>query len=51
MTMILSVLILKNFGKFTGKSVAESLKKVAGRKSAIILKEILWLRCFPCNFG
>ena len=25
MTMILSVLILQNFGKFTGKSVAESL--------------------------
>ena len=39
--------ILKNFGKFTGKYLRQSLffNKVAG------LRRRLWHRCFPMNFA
>ena len=39
--------VLRNFGKFTGKYLCQSLffNKVAG------LKKRLWHRCFPVNFA
>ena len=44
--------VLKNFTKFTGKQLCQSLffNKVAGLKPAILLKKRLWNRCFPVNF-
>ena len=43
--------ILKNFAKFTGKHLCQSLffDKVAGRPTTL-LKKKLWRRCFPVNF-
>ena len=43
--------VLKNFPKFTGKHLCQSLffDKVAG--PATLLKKKLWHRCFPVNFG
>ena len=43
---------LKNFPKFTGKHLFQSLffKKVAGLP-AILLERRLWYRCFPVNFA
>ena len=43
--------VLKNFIKFTGKHLRQSLffKKVAGR-STTLLKNRLWHRCFSVNF-
>ena len=43
---------LKNFAKFTGKYLCQSLffNKVAGLKPATFLKERLWHRYFPVNF-
>ena len=43
---------LRNFGKFTGKHLCQSLffNKVAGLRSATLLKKRLWHRCFPVNF-
>ena len=43
---------LRNFKKFTGKQLCQSLffNKVAGLKPAILLKKRLWDRCFPVNF-
>ena len=43
--------VLKNFIKFTGKHLCQSLffKKVAGRP-ATLLKNRLWHRCFSVNF-
>ena len=43
--------VLKNFTKFTGKHLCQSLffNKVAGRP-ATLLKKRLWHRCFPVNF-
>ena len=40
--------VLRNFGKFTGKHLCQSLffNKVAG----LLLKKRLWHRCFPVNF-
>ena len=41
--------VLKNFAKFTGKHLCQSLffNKVAGLR----LQKELWHRCFPVNFG
>ena len=43
--------VLRNFTKFTGKYLCQSLffNKVAGL-SATLLKKRLWHRCFPVNF-
>ena len=45
--------VLKNFAKFTGKHLCQSLSfnKVAGLRSATLLKKRLWRRCFPVNFA
>ena len=45
--------VLRNFAKFTGKSLCQSLflNKVAGLRPAILLKKSLWHRCFPVNFA
>ena len=45
--------VLRNFVKFTEKHLCQSLffNKVAGLKSAPLLKKRLWHRCFPVNFG
>ena len=44
--------VLRNFGKFTGKHLCQSLfvNKVVGRP-ATLLKKRLWHRCFPMNFA
>ena len=44
--------VLKNFTKFTGKHLCQSLffNKVAGLRPAALLKKRLWHRCFPVNF-
>ena len=44
--------VLRNFTKFTGKHLYESLffKKVAGLRHRTLLKKRLWHRCFPVNF-
>ena len=44
---------LKNFTKFTGKHLCQSLffNKVAGLRSATLLKKRLWHRYFPVNFA
>ena len=44
--------VLKNFAKFRGKHLCQSLffNKVAGLKPATLLKKRLWHRCFPVNF-
>ena len=44
--------VLKNFVKFTGKHLCQSLllNKVAGLYPATLLKERLWHRCFRVNF-
>ena len=45
--------VLKNFAKFTGKHLRQSLffNKVTGLRPATLLKKILWHRCFPVNFA
>ena len=45
--------LLKNFAKSTGKSPVLSIffNKVAGLRSATLLKKKLWHRCFPVNFA
>ena len=44
--------VLKNFTKFTGKQLCQSLffNKVVGLRPATLLKKRLWDRCFPMNF-
>ena len=44
---------LRNFAKFTGKHLCQSLffNKVADLRSATLLKKRLWHRCFPVNFA
>ena len=44
--------VLRNFAKFTGKRLCQSLFfiKVAGRP-ATLLKKRLWHSCFPVNFA
>ena len=43
----------RNFAKFTGKHLCQTLffDKVAGLRSATLLKMRLWHRCFPVNFA
>ena len=45
--------VLRNFIKFRGKHLCQSLffNKVAGLRSATLLKKRLWHRCFPVNFA
>ena len=44
--------VLKNFPKSTGKCLCQSLlNKVAGLRSATLLKKRLWHRCFLMNFA
>ena len=45
--------VLRNFTKFTGKHLCQSLffNKVAGLRPATLLKLRLWHRCFPVNFA
>ena len=45
--------VLKNFTKFTGKHLCQSLffNKVAGLMPATLLRKRLWQRCFPVNFA
>ena len=44
--------VLRNFAKFTGKRLCQSLffNKVAGLRSATLLKKRFRHRCFPVNF-
>ena len=45
--------VLRNFAKFTGKHLCQSFffNKVAGLRSATLLKKRLLYRCFPVNFA
>ena len=45
--------VLRNFTKFTVKHLCQSLffNKVAGLRSATLLKKSLWHRRFPVNFA
>ena len=45
--------VLKNFAKFTGKHLCQSLffNKVADLRPATLLKKRLWHRCFPVDFA
>ena len=45
--------VLRNFAKFTGKHLCQSLffNTVTGLSPAILLKKRLWQRCFPVNFA
>ena len=45
--------ILRNFAKFTGKHLCQSLflNKVARLRPATLSKKKLWHRCFPVNFA
>ena len=45
--------LLRNFAKFTGKQLCQILffNKVAGLRSATLLKKRLWHWCFPANFA
>ena len=44
---------LRNFGKFTGKHLCQSLffNKVTSLRPTTLLKKRLWHRCFPVNFA
>ena len=44
--------VLRNLTKLTGKQMCQSLfvNKVAGLKSAVLLKKRLWHKYFPVNF-
>ena len=45
--------VFRNFAKFTGKHLYQSLffNKVVGLRPATLLKKRLWYRCFPVNFA
>ena len=45
--------VLRNFTKFTGKHLCQSLffNKIAGLSPAALLRKRLWHRCFPVNFA
>ena len=45
--------VLRNFEKFTGKHLHQSLifNKIAGLRSATLLKKRLWHRRFPVSFA
>ena len=44
--------VLRNFEKFTGKHLCQSFlfNKVAGLRTATLLKKRFWYRCFTVNF-
>ena len=44
--------VLRNFTKFTGKRLCQSLffNKVAGLRPSTLFKKRVWHRCFPVNF-
>ena len=44
--------VLRKIAKLTGKHLCQSLilNKVAGLRTATLLKKRLWFRCFPVNF-
>ena len=50
--MFFKIGVLKNFAKFTGKPLCQSLpfNKFAVLRSAILLKKTPWHSCFPVNF-
>ena len=45
--------VLRNFAKFTGKHLCQSLllNKVTGLRPATLLKKRFWHTCFPMNFA
>ena len=45
--------VLRNFAKFTGKDLCQSLffNKATDLRSATLLKKKFWRRCFPVNFA
>ena len=43
--------VLRNFAKFTGKHLRQSLFFNKAARHATLLKKRLWHRCFPVNFG
>ena len=45
--------VLKNFAKFTGKHLCQSLffNKIAGLRPVALLRKRLWHKCFPVNFA
>ena len=45
--------VLRNFAQFTGRHLCQSLifNRVAGLRSAILLKKKLWHKCFPVKFA
>ena len=45
--------VLRNFAKFTGKHLCQSLffNKVSGSGPATLFKKRLWYMCFPVNFA
>ena len=51
--MFCTIGVLRNFAKFTGKDLCQSLffRKVTGLRSATLLKKRLWHRSFPVNFA
>ena len=51
-SVLLKKVVLRNFEKFTGKRLCQSLffSKVAGLRPATLLKKRLWHRCFPAKF-
>ena len=48
----IEIVVLKNFTKFTGKQLCQSLffNNVADLRPAILLKRRFWHRCFPVSF-
>ena len=48
----IEIVVLKNFTKFTGKQLCQSLffNNVADLRPAILLKRRFWHRCFPMSF-
>ena len=50
---LIKIGILKNFAKFTGKQLCQSLffNKIAGLRPTTLLKKRTWHRCFPVNFA
>ena len=49
----LQKVVLKNFEKFTGKHLCQSLlfNKVVGLKPVTLFKKRLWHKCFTVNFA
>ena len=47
------IIVLRNFPKFTGERVCQSLfsNKITGLIPVTLLKKRLWYKCFPVNFA